>query len=1027
MKRLLAVGLLLILVRCLPGNAAAVTVNGRHFTVPNGFTVELVANSPLVDRPITADFDEQGRLYVADSSGSGEKAAKQLQIKPHRIVRLVDTHGDGKFDQQTVFADHMMFPEGTLWLDGSLYVAAPPSIWKLTDTTGAGVADQRTEWFQGKTLTGCANDLHGPYFGLDGWVYWCKGAFAEQTYERPGRKPFVTRAAHIFRARPDGSAIEPVITGGMDNPVEVTFTPGGECVFTSIFLSNPEGGKRDGLIHGVYGGIYPKIHDDVTDPHPHTFPDLMPVLVNTGPAAECALTRYEGDAFGPGYQDNLFASSFNLHKVTRHVLIPDGATFKTIDSDFLVCDHIDFHPTHLIEDADGSLLVVDTGGWYKLCCPTSQLGKPDVLGAIYRVRRVDARPVDDPRGLRLAWDHLEAAQLCALLGDSRFAVRRRAIAMLGHRGSDAVAPLSETLKQNPPVLCRLNATWAATRIDDPGARAIGRAMLMDVDETVRQAAAHSVSLWRDRDAVPALLDLLKDASAQNRRVAAEALGRIGDKSAVGPLLEALSQSVDHVLEHSLTYALIEIHDGDGTHAGLASGNLRVRRAAMMALDQMDPRGPLDALSVAQEMSSPDAALRATAAWIAGRHKDWGDVLADALNRRLQEQNLTATEADQLSGQLARLAGSEAIQKVMIAQLAGGGTAAQTVLKAIGQSNLHRLPTAWVAGLSSTLNDSVLVTPIAAALRNLPADAIAPLAGALVAAGNRDDLPGQARLDALSAVPKLKVVSASLFAFLTSHLAASSPVAERLQAADVLGNANLSDDQLAALTDSLRSAGPLEINELLPAYAKSHDEELGLKLVAALKDAKSIRSLRVDLLKPRLDQFGPEVASESQSIWLKLTPNAAAQKAKLDRLEASLPAGDIRRGQLIFNSPKVSCVSCHAIGYVGGHVGPDLTRVGQIRTRRDLLESIVFPSASFAQGFEPYIALTNSGERYDGLLRRDDAEGIMLVTGPDRQVKIPRSDLKELRPSAVSIMPEGLDQQLTIQDLADLTTFLKATK
>ena len=89
-----------------------------------------------------------------------------------------------------------------------LYVSAPPSIWKLTDTDNDGVADQREEWHQGKTLTGCANDLHGPYLGLDGWIYWCKGAFATQTYERPGRKPIVTRASHIFRSPPDHSDIE---------------------------------------------------------------------------------------------------------------------------------------------------------------------------------------------------------------------------------------------------------------------------------------------------------------------------------------------------------------------------------------------------------------------------------------------------------------------------------------------------------------------------------------------------------------------------------------------------------------------------------------------------------------------------------------------------------------------------------------------------------------------------------------------------------------------------------------------------
>lgn len=164
-----------------------VPLNGHVFSLPEGFTIELVAGPPLVDRPITASFDEEGRLYVSDSSGTNDPSAKQLIDKPHRVVRLEDTDGDGKFDKSGVFADKLMFPEGTLWHDGSLYVAAPPSIWKLIDTDGDGVADQREEWFKGNTLTGCANDLHGPYLGPDGYLYWTKGAFAEQTYDRPAR------------------------------------------------------------------------------------------------------------------------------------------------------------------------------------------------------------------------------------------------------------------------------------------------------------------------------------------------------------------------------------------------------------------------------------------------------------------------------------------------------------------------------------------------------------------------------------------------------------------------------------------------------------------------------------------------------------------------------------------------------------------------------------------------------------------------------------------------------------------------
>ena len=96
-------------------NAVEIKLDNRTFTLPDGFTIEKVANSPLVDRPINGSFDEQGRLYLSDSSGSNDKVEIQLEQKPHRIVRLEDTNGDGVFDKSVVFADKMMFPEGTLW------------------------------------------------------------------------------------------------------------------------------------------------------------------------------------------------------------------------------------------------------------------------------------------------------------------------------------------------------------------------------------------------------------------------------------------------------------------------------------------------------------------------------------------------------------------------------------------------------------------------------------------------------------------------------------------------------------------------------------------------------------------------------------------------------------------------------------------------------------------------------------------------------------------------------------------------
>ena len=102
-------------------------------------------------------------------------------------------------------------------------------------------------------------------------------------------------------------------------------------------------------------------------------------------------------------------------------------------------------------------------------------------------------------------------------------------------------------------------------------------------------------------------------------------------------------------------------------------------------------------------------------------------------------------------------------------------------------------------------------------------------------------------------------------------------------------------------------------------------------------------------------------------------------------------------------------------------------VSKVRTERDLLESIVFPSASFVRSYEPVVVNTKSGKAYNGLVRKDAPDEVVLVTGPDQQVRIARDDIEDMQPSKVSVMPAGLDQQLTPQDLADLVAFLKACK
>ena len=109
------------------------------------------------------------------------------------------------------------------------------------------------------------------------------------------------------------------------------------------------------------------------------------------------------------------------------------------------------------------------------------------------------------------------------------------------------------------------------------------------------------------------------------------------------ILEALAGPTDRVLDHALTYALIEIGDTVGTAKGLASDKAAVRRASLVALDQMGRAGGLKAEQVVPELASADPALRDSAAWIAGRHPEWGGALAGWFRDRLHAASMTEAE------------------------------------------------------------------------------------------------------------------------------------------------------------------------------------------------------------------------------------------------------------------------------------------------------------------------------------------------------------------------------------------------
>jgi len=199
----------------------------------------------------------------------------------------------------------------------------------------------------------------------------------------------------------------------------------------------------------------------------------------------------------------------------------------------------------------------------------------------------------------------------------------------------------------------------------------------------------------------------------------------------------------------------------------------------------------------------------------------------------------------------------------------------------------------------------------------------------------------------------------------------------------------------------------------------------LALVAVLDDPAVRPVLHSEVVKLAIAKHGPAVAKAAESLFKALEADQAEQRAKLERLAKTLKGGDVRRGQSVFKSEKAACSSCHAIGYAGGNIGPDLTTIGKIRTERDLLESIVVPSASFVRGYEPVQLTTRAGKIYNGVIRKDSPDEVVLALNATDEVRVPRGDIESIVPSRVSIMPSGLDQQLSTQELADLIAFLKA--
>lgn len=1054
--------------------------------VPAGYTIEKVASAPIVERPSLVGFDDRGRLYLCESAGTNLPADKLLEQLPDHVRCIEDTNGDGVFDKSWIFADKLTFPNGMLVYRNAVYLASPPSIWKLEDLDGDGVCDRRTELITKFGFNGNGCDLHGCFLSPTGRLYFVEGRHGHTFCRADGSVWSQGRAGRIFSCLPDGGDIRIHAGGGMDNPIEVDFTPEGDVLGTvNLFYER----RGDCLVHWLEGGVYPREDQgDCVAEFPRTGP-LLTEVVNLGHVAVSGCCRYRSGAIEP-LRDKWLLAEFNTHRVRVATVTRQGSTWKATYEPLVECDHPDFHPTDVLEDADGSVLVVDTGGWFRIGCPTSQIAKPEVLGGIYRIRRDDMTTIQDPRGALLVQQAPAVSVAAEHLADSRPAVVERSIETLAvDPNSDsvvkAIRPLF-ALSKLASVTARQGAVAVIARRTDRASLGLLREWGLNdgppADAEQRQPAelrqlvllAVGERLPLDAKLAAAVLADLQHAHPAVRREAANTLSwwcrtdrrsqaLIQPASLGGPneatLLRATRQQltqqalaaltrddVDRSLEHALIAALIRGGDDHELRTGLAAAAPAIRRAALMALDQRDqfdltnpgddwaktPRVAAD--DVLAVLDSDVADLQQTALEILARRSDWARDAHGRLAGWLTEANLPPARQAVLRGFISAQLYESSVQETLAAVLSDPQSPAASVnliLEVLPRARQN--PGHWDHSLAAVMRHPVtgLAVQATRVAQSLGRDSLPECVAVAAAIAGQPTTPTLLKLEAWAFVANDSPAGDSdRFQSIMAALTESTALEEQLAAAKCLQTTTILPEQWLTVVGTLPRCNPVLLPGVLAAIERSTDLRVGESLLKVLENDGVREQIPPERLGRLFDRFPSAIQSRASELLKRSGIDVGAQAARVADAERRLAAHhepDLTRGRELFFGRRANCGQCHAVGPQGGRVGPDLSTIGASRGARDLLEAILYPSASFARGYEPFAVTLTDGRSLTGMIVRESSTTVTFRQADLSEVRIERSEIEEQVAAATSIMPKGLDQQLSEEEFLDLMAYLRSLK
>jgi len=942
-----------------------------NFEIAAGLEVNLFAEDPLLAKPIQMNFDPQGRLWVASS-------ALYPQISPgqkanDRILILEDTDGDGRADKSTVFAEGLFIPTGIEPGDGGCYVGQSTELLHFKDTNGDGKADQRRVVLSGFGTEDTHHIIHTLRWGHDGMLYFDQSIYIHSHLETPNGVVRLNSGG-IFNLRPPTMGLE-IFLRGFCNPWGHAFDEFGES-----FVTDGAGGQ--GISFGIRDATY------------STYASMRRELKSVSPGAYpkfCGLENIRSQHFSEEWQGNFITSDFRAHRVVRFSISEEGSGYVTKEMpDVLRTTNVTFRPIDVKIGPDGALYIAD---WSN---PIINHGEVDFRdprrdhdhGRIWRITAKGRSLLPKINFTKLSNEKLFEQ----LLSPNSFN-EQQARRVLTERGKKIESDLRRWTKKQSDEKALLEALWIYQSLDivEPD---LLRKILAAHDGRIRAAGFRVLSFWHSRlkNPMEPLAAGVADEHPRARLEAVRALGKIPSARSAELVLSALDKPTDTFLEYAIW---LSIND-------LAQPWLDAVRSGAWKIEGREKQLEYGLKAVESERASAALAeLLKTHPLQRDGQGPWIDLIGQAG---------TAKELQLLFDKILENGFTDSVTAHALAALN----------EASRNRNIHppdRRRRSQVQKFFDNPNEKIRVEAIRLAGAWKCSDCIPELM-ALVSAMHTPAGVRDAAFSSLREIGGARVI-AGLTPLTTAHHVAEI----RRPAVLALAGIDLTNTTPAAIS-------------LLRDVANEDDALTLWRSLLGNKDAAQTfsRALPASGFPRVAAKAGLRAARESGRSEPELIL-ALSRAAGLDDAEKTLTAkemkqlsesvssnGDAARGEIIFRRRDVGCATCHAIGGIGGKVGPDLTSIGASAPVDYLIESVFYPNKKIKEGYHSVLVETQDGEALSGILVRENAEQLVLRDAGNKEFSIPKKSIKT-RTMGGSLMPSALVDNLKSQEQIDLFRFL----